>query len=224
MSNQLDERIRRMMQQVVDESPPPPDLSAGMPLTPVVARRVPNWAFAAAAAVVVLVLLGGTGWLFGGYGTDVIGEPVAFDFASHSLCEWFSPEDIHAIVASTYMELGVPLDPTDQMQQMHDENSDCYWAYPLVSLSLDESRVPSGPFDSHSALNESVQVSYLSDGSYGLAFGVDVILTVEGHSEQLWFGHAASVDDLGVDVPTVNSLGLTIANKMLLQMGWIDGN
>jgi hypothetical protein len=27
-----------------------------------------------------------------------------------------------------------------------------------------------------------------------------------------------------VGLPTVNSLGLTIANKMLLQMGWIDGN
>ena len=72
MSNQLDERIRRMMQQVVDESPPPPDMSAGMSLTAVVDRRVPNWAFAVAAAVVVLVVLGGTGWLFGGYGADVV--------------------------------------------------------------------------------------------------------------------------------------------------------
>jgi hypothetical protein len=224
MSNRLDERIRRMMQQVVDESPPPPYMSAGMPLTPVADRRIPNWAFAAAAAVVLLVLLGGTGWLFGGYGTDVAGEPVPFDFASDSLCEWFSPEEIHAIVASTYMELGVPLDPTDQMRQMHDENSDCYWTYPLVSLSLDESRVPSGPFESHPALDESVRVSYVSDGSYGLMFGVDVILTVEGHSEQLWFGHATSVDDLGVGVPTVNTLGLTIANKMLQQMGWIDSD
>jgi len=150
------------------------------------------------------------------------GEPAeAFDFLTEDLCEWFSPEEIQAIIASTYMELGVPLDPTDQMQQMHDENSDCYWAYPLVSLSVDASRVPSGPFESHPTLNESVQVSYLSDGSYGLMFGVDVILTVEGHSEQLSFGHATSVNDLGVDVPTVNTLGLTIANKMLQQMGWI---
>ena len=81
-----------------------------------------------------------------------------------------------------------------------------------------------GPFESHPALDESVQVSYLSDGSYGLAFGVDVILTIEGHSEQLLFGHATSVDDIGVDIPTINTLGLTIANKMLLQMGWIYGN
>lgn len=224
MSNQLDERIRQMMQQVVDESPPPPDMSGGMPLTPVVDRRVPKWAFAVTAAVVVLVVLGGTGWLFGGYGTDVVSEPVVFDFASDSLCEWFSPEEIQSIVASTYTEWGVPLDPTDQMQQIHDENSDCYWAYPVVSLSVDESRVPSGPFESHPALDESVQVSHLSDGSYGLAFGVDVILTVEGHPEPLWFGHATAVDDLGVDIPTVNTLGLTIANKMLQQMGWIDDN
>ena len=118
MSSQLDERIRQMMQQVVDESPPPPDMSAGMGLTPVVDRRVPNWVFAVTAAVVVLVVLGGTGWLFGGYGTDVVGEPVVFDFASDSLCEWFSPEEIQAIVSSTHMELGVPLDPTDQMQQI----------------------------------------------------------------------------------------------------------
>ena len=224
MSNQLDKQIRQMMQQVVDESPLPPDMSAGTRLTPVAERRVPNWVFATAAAVVVLVVLGGTGWLLGGYGTDVVGEPVPFDFASHSLCDWFSPEEIQAIVSSTYMELGVPLDPADQMQQMHDENIDCYWAYPVVSLSVDESRVPSRPFESHPALDESVQVSYLNDGSYGLAFGVDVILSVEGYPEQLWFGHATSVDDLGVDAPTVTGLGLTIANKMLQQMGWIDGN
>lgn len=76
MSSQLDDRIRTMMQHVVDESPPPPDLPSGPPLAPVPARRVPNWTVALAAGLAVFVLVGGFAWLVGGTGSEVIEEPM----------------------------------------------------------------------------------------------------------------------------------------------------
>ncbi len=76
MSSQLDDRIRTMMQHVVDESPPPPDLPTGPPPAPVPAWRVPNWAVALAAGLAVFVLIGGFAWLVGGTGSEVIEEPM----------------------------------------------------------------------------------------------------------------------------------------------------
>ena len=76
MSSQLDDRIRTMMQRVVDESPPPPDLPTGPPPAPVPAWRVPNWAVALAAGLAVFVLIGGFVWLVGGTGAEVIEEPM----------------------------------------------------------------------------------------------------------------------------------------------------
>jgi hypothetical protein len=75
MSSQLDDRIRTMMQHVVNESPPPPDLPTGPPPALVAPQRVPNWAAAVGAAVVVFILIGGAVWLLGGTGSGVIDEP-----------------------------------------------------------------------------------------------------------------------------------------------------
>jgi hypothetical protein len=75
MTSQLDDRIRSMMQQVVDESPPPPDLPTEPRREPATQRRVPNWAVAVGAAVAVFILVGGVVWLLGGTGSGVIDEP-----------------------------------------------------------------------------------------------------------------------------------------------------
>ncbi|MEA2023929.1 MAG: hypothetical protein U9N79_06515, partial [Actinomycetota bacterium] len=76
MSSQLDDRIRTMMQTVVDESPPPPEIPVRPP-APVAPRRIPNWAAAVGAAVAVLVLIGGVTLLLDGSSTDdVIEEPM----------------------------------------------------------------------------------------------------------------------------------------------------
>lgn len=75
MNTRLDDQIRQLMQRVVDESPPPPDTPNSPIFAPVTSRRVPNWAFAMGAAVVVLVLIGGGAWLFGSNGTDVAVQP-----------------------------------------------------------------------------------------------------------------------------------------------------
>jgi hypothetical protein len=87
MSSRLDDRIRTMMQQVVDESPPPPDLPTGPPPAPVPAWRLPNWAVAVGAAVTVFALIGGVLWLIGGTGTDVIEEPSSSTTTTLSLDE-----------------------------------------------------------------------------------------------------------------------------------------
>ena len=76
MSSQLDDRIRTMMQHVVNESPPPPDLPTGSPPAPVPAWRVPSWVVALAAGLAVFVLIGGFAWLIGGTGSEVIEEPM----------------------------------------------------------------------------------------------------------------------------------------------------
>jgi hypothetical protein len=78
MSSQLDDRIRTMMQRVVDESPPPPDLPTGPPPALVAPQRVPNWAAAVGAAVAVFILIGGVVWLVGGTGSrELADEPIA---------------------------------------------------------------------------------------------------------------------------------------------------
>ncbi|MEA3511356.1 MAG: hypothetical protein U9R51_07980, partial [Actinomycetota bacterium] len=75
MSSQLDDRIRTMMQTVVDESPPPPEIPVRPP-APVAPRQIPNWAVAVSAAVAVLVLIGGVTLLLDGSSTDdVVEEP-----------------------------------------------------------------------------------------------------------------------------------------------------
>jgi hypothetical protein len=60
MSSRLDNKIRTMMQQVVDESPAPPDLPSGPPPEPVTSRRVrrrwhPAVVFVVAAVAVLLI-------------------------------------------------------------------------------------------------------------------------------------------------------------------------
>ena len=77
MSSQLDDRIRTMMQTVVDESPPPPEIPVRPP-APVPPRRVPGWVAAVGAAAAVLVLIGGVTLLLDGPSTnEVIDEPIA---------------------------------------------------------------------------------------------------------------------------------------------------
>ena len=76
MSSRLDDRIRAMMQTVVDESPPAPEIPVRPP-APVAPRRVPGWAAAVGAAAAVLVLVGGVTLLLGGPSTnEVIEEPI----------------------------------------------------------------------------------------------------------------------------------------------------
>jgi hypothetical protein len=65
-------------------------------------------------------------------------------------------------------------------------------------------------------------MSILNYGSYGLTDGVEALLVVDGHEEQLRFGHA--VPYMPEDIELSNAIGLTIANKMLQEMGWTDTN
>lgn len=108
------------------------------------------------------------------------------------------------------------------MDQRQDQNSDCFWSEPLVTLSeWDATLTWDGrPFEPHPPLDDSVLVSIHEPGSYGLMHRIGALLTVDGHAEPLWFGH--STGTFRDDVDTINTLGLTIANKMLQQMGWIE--
>lgn len=156
------------------------------------------------------------------------GEPTeAFDFSTQDLCDWFSADDINRIVASAYGEHWIP--PSEQMTRSQDMDFDCLWSGDgLVWLTVNDGQIPSGPFESHPSLDETAQMSILNYGSFGLMEGFEALLVVDGHDEQLRFGHAFA-STLGRDkLPTrsgselANTIGLTIANKMLQEMGWIE--
>ncbi|MGI9642678.1 MAG: hypothetical protein ACR2N9_07830 [Acidimicrobiia bacterium] len=150
-----------------------------------------------------------------------LSEP--FDFSTQSLCDWFSPEEIDAIVVATYEEAGVPLDPEAELDQRDGQNSDCHWSWPVVTLSEWEDSFDwdGTAFAAHPALDNSVQASIGNPpGTYGLMNGVSALLTVDGHPESLWFGHGGFHERY--DVETRNTVGLTIANEMLIEMGWIN--
>lgn len=65
MSNQLDQRIRQLMQNVVDESPLPLEVPAPRHAAPIPRRQIPNWVAALVPAVILLVVLGGTAVFLG---------------------------------------------------------------------------------------------------------------------------------------------------------------
>jgi hypothetical protein len=152
---------------------------------------------------------------------------VAFDFSTQSLCEWFSADEITQIVTSTYKEWGVLPLPGQLAQSqgvLGQANVYCEWGAgsgSFVALATDLERPPVGPFEPHVALDDSVRVSIQSDGTFILADGLDAVLVVDGHDEQLWFGHTTP-DSLDGDVEMINTVGLTIANEMLKRMGWIE--
>ena len=152
------------------------------------------------------------------------GSPDVFDFSSQDLCEWFSAEEITQIVSSTYEELGAQPVPEEHFQGQGQTPDDCWWDGDTeVVLSHQDEWALLVPFVSHAALDDSVSVSTEGDGNYIFATGIAALLIVDGHDEQLWFGHAISHNFDG-DVEMINTVGLTIANKMLQQMGWVDSN
>ena len=135
MTDRLDDRIHGLMQLVVDETPPPPVL----PEAPAGAWRPPvtGWAIAAVAAAVVLVVVGGLSFVFGGSegsvppADDQVPGPststllegssvetvistvearlqgIPFEPGVHELCEWFDESEIREIVATAYSASGV---------------------------------------------------------------------------------------------------------------------
>ncbi len=108
------------------------------------------------------------------------------------------------------------------MTRSQDMNFDCFWSGDgLVGLMVNDGQVPSGPFESHPSLDETARMSILNNGSYGLMEGVEALLVVDGHDEQLRFGHAVA-STLGQRL--ANTVGLTIANTMLQEMGWIESS
>jgi hypothetical protein len=144
----------------------------------------------------------------------------AFDFSTQDLCEWFSADDITRIVASAYEEHG-STPPSEPMTRSQDMNFDCFWSGGgLVLLTMNDGQLPSEPFGSHPSLDETAHMLILNYGSFGLTDGVEALLEVDGHKEQLRFGHA--VAHTPEDIELTNAIGLTIANTMLQEMGWTD--
>ena len=94
----------------------------------------------------------GDGWGF--WGRVALTAPEPFDFNTQSLCNWFSLEQIDAIVAATYEQYGIPLESDPGANQRPDQHPDCFWSEPLVTLSEweDTSAWTGTTFEPHPAL------------------------------------------------------------------------
>jgi hypothetical protein len=164
-------------------------------------------------------------------GCDNSDDTAAFDFSRQSLCDWLSPEEMDEIVKSTFEELGVQPLPEEHFQSQGGD-SGCSWQGDTwVGLSLkDGPNFPDSSGVPHAALDDSVRARIEVDGRYGFFDGTDAFLFVDGHDEQLHFEHSIP-DNFGGDVGTINgdvemikTVGLTIANKMLQQMEWVESD
>ena len=159
------------------------------------------------------------------------GEPVeAFDFSTQSLCDWFSPEDIDAIVARAYEDNDAsPIPPPFEDGSSAAEH--CWWHsgdISTVGLAVIVSETfidydEDGPIDDrwrpHSALSEGVYVDReeVVVGSHDdFEPGVELRLLVEGREHPLEYWHKVPPGFDG-DADAV----LAIADEMLRSMGWV---
>lgn len=154
------------------------------------------------------------------------GSSDAFDFSSDDLCEWFSADDIHTIVAAAYEDNdALPLPPAFEEVWASDSYSGCFWRSEDISyLGLIATEPVSHPatdarrWQPHPALSEGVYVDQeVVVGSHGdWVPGVEVRLLVEGQelTVEYWHGVPPGFDG---DAEAV----LAIADEMLEQMGWV---
>lgn len=148
-----------------------------------------------------------------------------FDLAAHDLCDWFSPEEINEIVTSAYEQHGVEASG-ESMTRRQDRYNACFWSgngVVVLGVDNDDRPVPDASFERHPSLDDSVRAATYGDGSYGLTWGLDALIEVDGRDEQLRFGHIVW-EAAERDIEMTNSVGLTIVNTMLHEMGWLNDN
>jgi len=155
MSDQLDLRIRQMMQRVVDESPAAPDVPT-FPLTAKTTRfRMPGWVAALAAAAAVLILVGGTALLSdttdGGVGevatvtTTVAAAPVVAPVSGVGDGQTVSVT-VSGVVGHTGDHLAGILYEGDQLTDLGDEALGGFWST-LLSNDATTTEVVREPAD-----------------------------------------------------------------------------
>ena len=191
----------------------------------------------AAAAVLVVALIGLGIWFATGE-QDSPGEE--FDFATDSMCDWFTAEDMDRIVASAQEKVGTTLAvaPFQAADCLEGETPPMWVAAPpsgdddvLVVLTPVASGVDSGwerttepgDFAEHELLDTSVtygNVEHLVWYTPGMAAD----LRVEGHEDEvLWFALLLpSTSGPAPSDPQHELLGFAVADAMLREMNWVD--
>jgi hypothetical protein len=158
-------------------------------------------------------------------------KPV-FDYATDSLCDWFTSDDMDEILAVAQQRAGTAyefkaFDSCDMMWRAEEPSSPGFRVWfglePLgVEPRWDPYEAPNpDEFEGHSLLDD--EVTYQTRTyQFGFKTGVDGFLQVDGHQDEiLYFGLAVhTVEGQGTD--EYEELGLAMVNEVLERMNWIN--
>jgi hypothetical protein len=174
------------------------------------------------------------------------GEPV-FDFATDSLCTWFTPDDMNEILAAAQQRAGTDHDFSPFTSG--DCEAESGWGVPgrlsvwfmLEPVESFFARVAGDPdaqvnnltggelvldvnpaeFVGHGFLDD--EVSYqMNNGDGGFGYeSFDWYLRVDGHQDEtLYFKFAIDGLPRSIGLDTMTNLGLAMVNEVLERMNW----
>lgn len=186
-------------------------------------------------ALVVVALLGacGSGDSSDSAATTESSAPKpTFDFATDSLCDWFTADDMNEIVAVAQQRAGTAYDfkafnSCDMLWRAEEPSSPelSVW-FALDPLGVEPRWTPyeepnPDEFVGHSLLDD--EVTYQTRGyQFAWKAGLDGFLQVDGHEDEiLYFGLAVHT---GAGTNEYEELGLAMVNEVLERMNWINSN
>jgi hypothetical protein len=161
-------------------------------------------------------------------------KPV-FDFATDSLCDWFTPDDMNEILAVAQQRAGTDYElktfnssslvecrRLGTMWKAEEPSSPGYrvW-FGLEPLDIAWQQPNPDQFAGHRLLDD--EVTY-QNRTYQSAWkpGVDGFLQVDGHEDEiLYFGLAVHTVE-GQGTNEYEELGLAMVNEVLERMNWIN--
>jgi hypothetical protein len=158
-------------------------------------------------------------------------KPV-FDFATDSLCDWFTADDMNEILAVAQQRAGTDYDfkafnSCDMMWRAEEPSSPglSVW-FDLEPLGVEPRWEPyeepnPDEFVGHSLLDD--EVTYQTRGyQFAWKAGLDGFLQVDGHQDEiLYFGLAVHTME-GKMTDEYEELGLAMVNEVLERMNWIN--
>jgi hypothetical protein len=161
--------------------------------------------------------------------TETSAPKPVFDFATDSLCDWFTPDDMNEILALAQQRAGTDYDfkafnSCDMMWRAEEPSSPGYrvW-FGLEPLDIAWQQPNPDQFAGHRLLDD--EVTY-QNRTYQFAWeaGLDGFLQVDGHQDEiLYFGLAVhTVEGQGTD--EYEELGLAMVNEVLERMNWINSD
>jgi hypothetical protein len=194
-------------------------------------------------ALVVVALLGACGSddsSDSAMTTESSAPTPVFDYATDSLCDWFTPDDMNEILAVAQQRAGTAYElkafnsesliecrRLGAMWKAEELSSPGFKVWfdlePLGGEVAPYEEPNPDEFEGHSLLDD--EVTYQTRTyQFGWKAGVDGFLQVEGHEDEiLYFGLAVHTME-GKGTNEYEDLGLAMVNEVLERMNWISSN